>query len=249
MVFVLLASLAAPRMSQLITVDQFGWTTASRKVAVLADPIEGQNASLSYLPASKFQVCRESDGTAVFTGQTSSWLNGFVSPLAGDRVWFADFSDLKNFAEQFTPSGAISLQPGTKTIDGKTAVGIIDAGESDSDQSILYVEKDGDHLPLEIVPGPKASAAPSSEGPSTGTIDFVDYNKPVTITEPTGAIDISQLMALMGGPSAALVLSDLGELGVERAVRVGTCAAIDPEFRPGELVWVRAARRLSLSGP
>ena len=115
----------------------------------------------------------------------------------------ADFSDLKNFAEQFTPSGAISLQPGTKTIDGKTAVGIIDAGESDSDQSILYVEKDGDHLPLEIVPGPKASAAPSSEGPSTGTIDFVDYNKPVTITEPTGAIDISQLMALMGGPSAA----------------------------------------------
>lgn len=115
----------------------------------------------------------------------------------------ADFSDLKSFAEQFTPSGAISLQPGTKTINGKTAVGIIDAGQSDSDQSILYVEKDGDHLPLEIVPGPKASAAPSSAGPTTGTIDFVDYNKPVTITEPTGAIDIAQLMSLMGGPSAA----------------------------------------------
>lgn len=115
----------------------------------------------------------------------------------------ADFADLKSFAEQFTPSGAISLQPGTKTINGKTAVAIIDAGQSDSDQSILYVEKGGDHLPLEIVPGPKASAAPSSTGPSTGTIDFVDYNKPVTITEPTGAIDIAQLMSLMGGPSAA----------------------------------------------
>jgi len=115
----------------------------------------------------------------------------------------ADFADLKSFAQQFTPSGAISLQPGTKTINGKTAVGIIDAGQSDSDQSILYVEKDGDHLPLEIVPGPKASAAPSSAGPTTGTIDFIDYNKPVTITEPTGAIDIAQLMSLMGGPSAA----------------------------------------------
>ena len=114
----------------------------------------------------------------------------------------SDFSDLKSFAQQFTPSGAISLQPGTKTINGKTAVGIVDAGASDSDQSILYVEKDGDHLPLQIVPGPKATAG-SSGGPSVGKIDFVDYNKPVTITEPTGAIDISQLMALMGGPSAA----------------------------------------------
>ena len=53
----------------------------------------------------------------------------------------------------------------------------------------------------------------------------------------------------MGGPSAALVLSDLAELGVERAVRVGTCAAIDPRFRPGDLVWVRAARPWSADHP
>jgi uridine phosphorylase len=42
----------------------------------------------------------------------------------------------------------------------------------------------------------------------------------------------------MGGPSAALVLADLAELGVERAVRVGTCVAIDPEPGPGELLAV-----------
>jgi uridine phosphorylase len=53
----------------------------------------------------------------------------------------------------------------------------------------------------------------------------------------------------MGGPSAALVLADLAELGVERAVRVGTCAAIDPRFRPGDLVWVRAARPWSADHP
>jgi uridine phosphorylase len=53
----------------------------------------------------------------------------------------------------------------------------------------------------------------------------------------------------MGGPSAALVLSDLAELGVERAVRVGTCAAIDPQFQPGDLVWVRAARPWSADRP
>jgi uridine phosphorylase len=53
----------------------------------------------------------------------------------------------------------------------------------------------------------------------------------------------------MGGPSAALVLGDLAELGVERAVRVGTCAGIDPKFRPGDLVWVRAARPWSADHP
>ncbi|MBS1884931.1 MAG: hypothetical protein JSS97_18440 [Actinobacteria bacterium] len=46
----------------------------------------------------------------------------------------------------------------------------------------------------------------------------------------------------MGGPSAALVLADLAELGIERAVRVGTCAAIDPALRPGDLLWVSEAR-------
>lgn len=46
----------------------------------------------------------------------------------------------------------------------------------------------------------------------------------------------------MGGPSAALVLADLAGLGVERAVRVGTCVAFGPEGRAGELLTVEAAR-------
>jgi purine-nucleoside phosphorylase len=46
----------------------------------------------------------------------------------------------------------------------------------------------------------------------------------------------------MGGPSAALVLADLAELGVRRAVRVGTCVAIDPGPGPGELLAVVEAQ-------
>lgn len=42
----------------------------------------------------------------------------------------------------------------------------------------------------------------------------------------------------MGGPSAALVLADLADLGVRRAVRVGTCVAIEPEPQPGDLLTV-----------
>jgi uridine phosphorylase len=45
----------------------------------------------------------------------------------------------------------------------------------------------------------------------------------------------------MGGPSAAIVLTDLAGLGVERAVRVGTCTAFGPEARPGDLLLAAAA--------
>ena len=40
----------------------------------------------------------------------------------------------------------------------------------------------------------------------------------------------------MGGPSAAIVLADLAELGVKRAVRVGTCVAVEPSREAGELL-------------
>jgi uridine phosphorylase len=45
----------------------------------------------------------------------------------------------------------------------------------------------------------------------------------------------------MGGPSAALVLGDLAELGVRRAIRVGTCVGLDETFAPGELLVVTEA--------
>jgi uridine phosphorylase len=40
----------------------------------------------------------------------------------------------------------------------------------------------------------------------------------------------------MGGPSAAIVLQELAELGVRRAIRVGTCGAVDPDLEHGQLV-------------
>jgi uridine phosphorylase len=51
----------------------------------------------------------------------------------------------------------------------------------------------------------------------------------------------------MGGPSAAIVLGDLAELGVRRAVRVGTCTALRAELEPGALVAVAEAH--AWSGP
>ncbi|HEU4658792.1 MAG TPA: hypothetical protein VFR97_14785 [Capillimicrobium sp.] len=40
----------------------------------------------------------------------------------------------------------------------------------------------------------------------------------------------------MGGPSAAIVVSELADLGARRLVRVGTCGSLRPELRLGALV-------------
>jgi uridine phosphorylase len=45
----------------------------------------------------------------------------------------------------------------------------------------------------------------------------------------------------MGGPSASVVLADLAELGVRRAIRIGTCASLG-DLELGELLLVSEAR-------
>lgn len=46
----------------------------------------------------------------------------------------------------------------------------------------------------------------------------------------------------MGGPSAAVVLADLTELGVKRGIRIGTCASLG-SLEPGALLVVSEARQ------
>ena len=45
----------------------------------------------------------------------------------------------------------------------------------------------------------------------------------------------------MGGPSAAIVLEELCDLGLRRAIRVGTCGALDGDLALGDLVIADAA--------
>ena len=45
----------------------------------------------------------------------------------------------------------------------------------------------------------------------------------------------------MGGPSAAIVLEELCDLGLEQAIRVGTCGALDAGLALGDLVIADAA--------
>jgi uridine phosphorylase len=59
--------------------------------------------------------------------------------------------------------------------------------------------------------------------------------------ETASGFELSIQSTGMGGPSAAIVLQELAELGVRRAVRVGTCGALDQALSLGELICVEAA--------
>jgi uridine phosphorylase len=56
--------------------------------------------------------------------------------------------------------------------------------------------------------------------------------------ETPGGRPLSIQSTGMGGPSAAIVLRELAELGVRRAIRVGTCGALDAGLGHGDLVVV-----------
>jgi DeoD family purine-nucleoside phosphorylase len=45
----------------------------------------------------------------------------------------------------------------------------------------------------------------------------------------------------MGGPSAAIVITELAILGARRLIRVGTCGALAPQLRLGDLILAREA--------
>ncbi len=61
----------------------------------------------------------------------------------------------------------------------------------------------------------------------------------------TGAAHDGRLLTIqstgMGGPSAAIVISELIELGARRIIRVGTCGAIDGSLALGELLVASGA--------
>jgi uridine phosphorylase len=61
----------------------------------------------------------------------------------------------------------------------------------------------------------------------------------------TGAARDGELLTIqstgMGGPSAAIVLSELIDLGARRLSRVGTCGALDPGLGLGEVIYAAEA--------
>ncbi len=67
-----------------------------------------------------------------------------------------------------------------------------------------------------------------------------------TGTAPDGAL-LSIQSTGMGGPSAAIVATELIELGARRLLRIGTCGGLDAELELGQLLV--APRRSPMTAP
>ena len=80
------------RVSEQILVDQFGWRSQSTKVALFANPRQGQNAFRRYNPGPIFEVHQADSDKTVYQGQLIPWQNNAIDPSSGDQVWSGDFS-------------------------------------------------------------------------------------------------------------------------------------------------------------
>src|SRR5213082_2686482 len=57
-----------------------------------------------------------------------------------------------------------------------------------------------------------------------------------TFTGTVDGVPVSAMSTGMGGPSVAIGVEELSELGVHTFLRVGTCGAAQPEIKMGDLV-------------
>ncbi|MEM9160493.1 MAG: glycoside hydrolase family 9 protein, partial [Verrucomicrobiota bacterium] len=80
--------------SRYIVVDQFGYRPESEKIAVIRNPVVGNDASESYAPSDNFALIVASDDSPIFTGPIDPWNSGATHDDSGDQAWHFDFSSV-----------------------------------------------------------------------------------------------------------------------------------------------------------
>ncbi len=136
----------------------------------------------------------EIDGTIYING-SSAFYTHFAGPAAAQLLhgkWlkastsntsFAGLSSLTDLHKllnaALTTSNNTLVAAGTSTVGGQPVVGVKDTAQN----GILYVATTGPAYPLEI----------TKSGTGGGTITFSEWDRPVTLTAPTNAVDIEQL--------------------------------------------------------
>ena len=58
---------AAPPVDNHIKIDQFGYRTSDKKIAVISNPITGYNNNSAFTPGTTYEVKRFSDDVTVLT--------------------------------------------------------------------------------------------------------------------------------------------------------------------------------------
>ncbi|MAX81659.1 MAG: glycoside hydrolase [Crocinitomicaceae bacterium] len=90
--FLLISHISMAQSLDFIHVDQFGYLPTHTKVAVISNPVDGFNASNSYVPGTQLEVHDVATGMSVYTGAIQQWNNGATHSQSGDEGWWFDFS-------------------------------------------------------------------------------------------------------------------------------------------------------------
>jgi endoglucanase len=78
-----------------IVVDQFGYPTKSRKVAVIRDPQVGYDSFAKFAPGNTYALIELPTGKVVKVAPPLVWNGGKTDQASGDRAWWFDFSEIE----------------------------------------------------------------------------------------------------------------------------------------------------------
>jgi subtilisin family serine protease len=91
----------------IVKVDQFGYRTTDKKVAVFSDPIIGYNENDQYMPGPTVALKNAITHQVVYSASPTSWNNGATHGQSGDRVWWFDFSSFTQPGTYYVADGAV----------------------------------------------------------------------------------------------------------------------------------------------
>ena len=128
-----------------------------------------------YLKASA-AVWKHFGGAAAATLFKNKWL--VESQTSGQLKAFARLTNIRVIFQSLVHTGGDKLsKTGLSTVDGQKVIGV-----HDRSNGTLYVATVGKPYPIEI----------NKPGSGGGRVTFSDFNQPVSINPPAGAINISQ---------------------------------------------------------
>jgi hypothetical protein len=120
---------------------------------------------------------RHVGGTAAAQLLQGKWLKAPAN--SGELASLASLTDLSKLIDTALASHGTLAKGSTATVEGQQAIGIKDTSKGGT----LYVATTGKPYPLEIAKGGKES----------GKVVLDHWDKPVSLSAPAGAIDISKL--------------------------------------------------------
>jgi endoglucanase len=94
--------IVAPQpLSPFVVVDQFGYRTASEKIAVVRSPVTGFDATSSFMPGGTYALVDAHSSQKLLEAAPMPWNGGAKDSSSGDKAWWFDFSSVTTPGDYF----------------------------------------------------------------------------------------------------------------------------------------------------